>query len=84
MPRETVLVDDTRGIYVYRCGAYCVALNNTDEANHITLATGQKAALRVATEKTVTLRRDNQLDLPPFAGAVYQILSSENRHSGGW
>ena len=84
MPRETVLVDDTRGIYVYRCGAYFVALNNTDEANHITLATGQKATLLVATEKAVTLRLDNQLDLPPFAGAVYQIISSENRHSGGW
>ena len=69
---------------MYRCGAYCVALNNSEEANHITLATGQKAALLVATEKAVALRLDNQLDLPPFAGALYQLLSSENGHSGGW
>ena len=61
-----------------------VALNNSEEAHHITLATGQKAALLVATEKAVALRLDNQLDLPPFAGALYQLLSSENGHSGGW
>ncbi len=65
--RETVLVDDARGLYVYRCGAYTVYLNNNN-----TLPANldcPPADLILSTTADVTLHT-NELHLPPLGGAV--------------
>ena len=52
LPRATLLVDDERGLYAVRCGAYTVALNNRDReavidcgATELILGTDAHAAL---------------------------------------
>jgi cyclomaltodextrinase / maltogenic alpha-amylase / neopullulanase len=66
LPRETVLVDDARSFYVYRCGDYTVYLNNS--AAPVTVKC-QPAELVLATDAAAALH-SNELRLPPFAGAV--------------
>ena len=66
LPRQTVLVDDARGLYAYRYGAWTVYLNNSDQPVDLPCT---ETELMFATDADVTLH-DHQLRLPPFAGAV--------------
>jgi glycosidase len=66
LPRATVLVDDARGLYVYRCGAYIVYLNNSGAPVTVECQTAEPV---LTTDAAVALHA-HQLHLPPFAGAV--------------
>jgi hypothetical protein len=66
LPRQTVLVDDARGFYVYRCGDYTVYLNNSAAPATVEC---QPAELVLTTDAAAALHA-NDLLLPPFAGAV--------------
>jgi len=66
LPRETVLVDDARGLYAYRCGAYTVYLNNGAAPARLEC---RPAQLALVTDAAVTLRGP-ELHVPPLAGAV--------------
>jgi hypothetical protein len=74
LPRETVLADDSRGIFVYRCGEYIVALNNSREENLVLLPAEQKAELILATAEMASISHCHRFCLPPFAGAVCKIV----------
>jgi glycosidase len=65
-PRETVLIDDARKVYAYRCGAYTVHLNNSAAAATIAC---QSTELVLTTDAAATLL-SSELHLPPFGGAV--------------
>ena len=65
-PRTMVRVDDEHGLYAYRCGAYLVVLNNHDQATALSCPA---AELILTTDAGATLTGE-QLDLPPFAGAI--------------
>ena len=67
-PRTTLRVDDERGLYAYRCGAYTVTFNNRDREAYVEC---RAAGLILGTDAHVALVAD-QLHLPPFAGAVCQ------------
>ncbi|NTU65369.1 MAG: alpha-amylase, partial [Chloroflexi bacterium] len=64
--RETVLIDDARKVYAYRCGAYTVYLNNSAAAATIAC---QSTGLVLTTDAAATLI-SSELQLPPFGGAV--------------
>ncbi len=66
LPRQTLLVDDARGLYAYRCGAWTVYLNNSDQP--VDLACAETESM-LATDADAVLQA-HQLRLPPFAGAV--------------
>jgi hypothetical protein len=66
LPRETALVDDARGFYAYRCGAYTVYLNNSASAATVEC---QPAELALTTDAAAA-QQATQLRLPPFGGAV--------------
>jgi glycosidase len=66
LPRETILIDDARGLYAYRCGAYTVYLNNSAAPAHIE---GQSGKLVLTTDAAATLDL-TKLHLPPCGGAV--------------
>jgi hypothetical protein len=66
LPRETVLIDDARGLYAYRCGAYTVYLNNSAAPARIA---GQSGKLVLATDAAATLDL-TKLHLPPCGGVV--------------
>jgi cyclomaltodextrinase / maltogenic alpha-amylase / neopullulanase len=66
LPRETVLIDDARGLYAYRCGVHTVYLNNSAASISLTC---HDAELVLATETDTTLNAA-ELQLPPFGGAV--------------
>jgi cyclomaltodextrinase / maltogenic alpha-amylase / neopullulanase len=66
LPRETVLIDDERGLYTYRCGAYTVYLNNSAAAATIAC---QSTKLVLTTDAAATLI-SSELHLPPCGGAV--------------
>jgi cyclomaltodextrinase len=60
LPRETVLVDDERGQFAYRCGAYTVYLNNS------------AAAATIACQSAELSRSENQAEaasIPPESRA---------------
>ena len=66
LPREIILLDDARGVYAYRCGAYAVYLNNSTAP--VTVAChAQTLALTTDTDAALN---ENFLTLPPYAGAV--------------
>lgn len=65
-PRTSVLIDDERGLYVYRCAGHLVAVNNHAEGA-VVACPGM--ALHLGTDDSVILAGD-ELHLPPFAGAV--------------
>ncbi len=66
LPRQTLLVDDARGLYAYRCGAWTVYLNNSDQP--VDLACAETESM-LATDAAAALQA-HQLRLPPFAGIV--------------
>jgi cyclomaltodextrinase len=74
LPRETVLTDDSRGIFVYSCGEYIVALNNSREENLVLLPAEQKVELILATAEMASFSHCHRFYLPPFAGAVCRII----------
>jgi hypothetical protein len=67
-PRETVLIDDARSVYAYRCGAYAVYLNNSAAPVRIK---GQSVKLVLVTDAAAALD-STELHLPSFGGAVCQ------------
>jgi glycosidase len=69
-PRETVLIDDARGLYAYRCGAYTVYLNNSAAPARIA---GQSGKLVFVTDAATALD-SIELHLPPCGGAVVQSV----------
>ena len=78
LPRETVLIDDARRLFVYRCGAYTVFLNNSAAPATIEC---QSLALVLTTDAAATLHA-NQLHLPPFGGAVAGAVAGAIAQSG--
>ena len=46
LPRETVLIDDARGLYAYRCGAHTVYLNNSAASTSSQPVTTQNSCLQ--------------------------------------
>ena len=70
LPRQTLLVDDARGLVAYRCGAWAVYLNNSDRPVELACA---ETELMFATNAAATLQA-HQLRLPPFAGAVLKRM----------
>jgi glycosidase len=73
LPRQTLLVDDARGLYGYRCGEYAVLLNNGRSSVEIPVPEGKGAALLLATEQAATLENGGTLHLPAVAGAVIRL-----------
>jgi cyclomaltodextrinase len=65
-PRETVLIDDEQGVYVYCCGVYTVYLNNSGAPAAIAC---QSTELVLTTEVDTTLN-SARIHLSPFGGAV--------------
>ena len=65
-PREIVQVDDARGLFDYRCGAYTVVLNNDDSPAEVAVPPGE---LVLATDAAVAME-DSTLRLPAYSGAV--------------
>jgi glycosidase len=80
LPRQTILADDLRGVYIYRCGDYIIALNNSKDANLIVLPEGKslpedkKIEVILATDEGIAPLTTHQLDLPPFAGILCKIV----------
>jgi glycosidase len=70
-PRQTFLVDDEKGLYVYSCRPYMVFLNNGPQETAVSLDQGRGARLVLATDPAVLLdSRSGRITLPPYAGAV--------------
>jgi cyclomaltodextrinase / maltogenic alpha-amylase / neopullulanase len=74
LPRQTILADDRYGIYIYRCGEYITALNNSEDANRIVLPADRKVEVVLATDEGIAPLTANQFDLPPFAGILCKIV----------
>jgi cyclomaltodextrinase / maltogenic alpha-amylase / neopullulanase len=73
--RITLLVDDMRGLYGYRCRAEAtqaiVMLNVSEQTQILPLAAGQASQLALATSVDITWDGAT-LQLPPWGGAILQ------------
>ncbi|WP_413162220.1 glycoside hydrolase family 13 protein [Capilliphycus salinus ALCB114379] len=77
LPRQTLLADDRLGVYAYLLGSHTVVLNNSSEVSTISLSNLQDSKLLLSTSSSPSWNPEkNQLQLSPFAGAIFQQLSS--------
>ncbi|ACK71548.1 alpha amylase catalytic region [Gloeothece citriformis PCC 7424] len=71
--RQSLVLDDHRQLYVYACGDWLIALNNSSHHADLTLSEWHSGQLAFITDNQVNWHNFTaQLNLTPFSGAVIQ------------
>ncbi len=71
---QPLIIDEQQGVYVYGCGNYAIALNNSPQGTTVTLTEGKQGSLVLKTQSEVNWDpQTGNLDLPAYGGAITEL-----------
>ncbi len=71
---KPLIIYDQQGVYVYGCGNYAIALNNSPQGTTVILTEGKQGSLVLKTQSEVNWdTQTGNLDLPAYGGAITRL-----------